>query len=100
MAEDRIHYSASFVLENSYPELKDAAIIVTDFGGKMTVGVKARYYEATKHTSGIVDFNPRQVGDFCVVDKNSKVEEFFGMLKEMLNNVSKAVEEAKAENQN
>ena len=96
MINKNIRYGASFVLENSYPEVKDAEIVVTDFNGKMTVGVKAKYYEATKYDDGHIDFAPKQVGDYRIVEKTSTVEEFFGFLKEMLNGVSEAIEEAKA----
>ena len=96
MNNENIRYGASIVLENSYPEMKDAEIIITNFDGQVTVGVKARYYEATKRDDGCVDFEPKQVGDYRIVEKTSTVEEFFGNLKEVLNVVSEAIEEAKA----
>ena len=96
MNNENIRYGANIILENSYPEMKDAEIVITDFDGRITVGVKARYYEATKCDNGCVDFKPKQVGDYRIVEKTSTVEEFFGSLKEMLNSVSKAIDEAKA----
>lgn len=94
MEQENIRYSAALFLESSYPELKNAEIIFTDFGGEMTIGVKARYYEATALDGGCVDFTPKQVGDYRVVDKNSTVEEFFNLLKEVLTGVSNCIEEA------
>lgn len=94
MNNEKIRHSAAFVLESSYPEVKDAEIIVTNFNDGVTVGVKARYYEATMLDGGCVDFTPKQVGDYRVVDKNSTVEEFFNLLKEVLTGVSNYIEEA------
>ena len=96
MKNENINYSARLVLENSYPEVKDAEIIITYFDGQMTIGVKARYLEATKLDDGVVEFVPKQVGDYRVVEKTSTVEELCSSLKDVLNGVNHAVEELKA----
>jgi hypothetical protein len=89
-------YKAMFAMENGHPEIKDSEIIVTSIDGKITVGVKAMYYEYTRNDDGSFGVNPSQVGDYRIVDKNSTVEEFFGSLKAVLEGVSEALKEAEA----
>lgn len=90
-----IHYEAGFLLDHSYPELNQAKVIVTNIDGKVTVGVKAVYREYTRSAEGYLGITPRLVGDYCVVDQNITVAEFFGSLKEMLNRVPGMIEDAK-----
>ena len=90
-----LRYAAVFLLENSYPELKDADIVIGAYeDSRVSVGVKARYRVFKKTDDGRVKVHEEQAGNYCFVDKDSTVSEFLTSLREMFDSVSAFVEEA------
>ena len=92
--KDPIRYEAVLQLTNGeFPELKRATVVITDNGDDALVGIKA-LYRKTGTKDGYIFASMEQVGDYCRVSKSCTVDEFFGRLKKVLENVSDMVERA------
>lgn len=65
----------------SFPELKDATIVVTHDPEKIIVAVKAPAIVYERNENGSITASPTQVGDYAVLEKTATLEEFFLAIK-------------------
>ena len=94
--EEKLRYDAVFqLLKKDYPELKNAKVIITEDGDHIFVGVTARVLVVERFEDGSFQANENQVGEYCKVSKSDPISKFFDSLREMLEVVSKAANEAK-----
>ena len=94
--EEKLKYEAIFqLLKKDYPELKEARVIITDDVDRVYIGVTARFLVIERFEDGSFKANESQVGEYCKVSKSDPISKFFDSLREMLEVVSKAADEAK-----
>ena len=75
-------YNGVFRLaRESFPELKDATIVVTHEPEKTIVAVKAPAIVYKRNENGNITAEPTQVGDYAVLEKTATLEEFFLAIK-------------------
>ena len=82
-----VRHSAVFLLNNEYPELKRATIVISDTGDNVTIGVKAvgRVFENTDEG---ISVHERQFGDVCIVSKTEPISNLFENIKGLFISVS------------
>lgn len=75
-------YNGVFRLDSeSFPELKDATIVVTHEPEKIIVAVKAPAIVYERNENGSFTASPTQVGDYAVLEKTATLEEFCMAIK-------------------
>ena len=75
-------YNGVFRLDSeSFPNLKDATIVVTHDSEKIIVAVKAPAIVYERNEDGSITASPTQVGDYAVLEKTATLEEFFRVIK-------------------
>lgn len=91
--KEPIRYAAVFRLNDEFPELKRATIVISDTGDKVAIGVKAigRVFESTDEGISVHEV---QFGDACYVSKTEPISNLFENIKGLFESVSNLIKEA------